>query len=178
MNLASNPWSFVPADVAPHAITASPGGLSQTANGVIAITLTGVPSFTWAAGQEYWIAGAGVTGYNGLWEAVTVPTTSTMTAIPSRRHPALASSATSMVNSGNGTMQPGPQYNSNVRLEDLNWMNVSAAGNSLLVQDQNGNDIWRSTSIAAGQWNRGKPLWVNGIWVFTLQDGELLLTVN
>lgn len=178
MNLASNPWSFVPADVTPQAISAvGVPGLQIGANGIIFITLTGAPSFPLTVGKEYLIAGAGVAGYNGLVQAVTVGASS-LTAIPSTKHPALASAGGALANSGGGTLQPGPQWTAQVRIEDLSWLKPAALNDVILVQDQNGNDVWNDICSGVGQQKRGKIFWVNGFWLKTLQSGELAVTIN
>lgn len=179
MNITVNPWSFVPTDVATQGIAlVGVPGLSQAANGVITVQLTGAPSFPLTVGNEYLIAGAGVAGYNGLIQCLTSPGGNLITGIASPKHPLLASPGTALANSGSGTLQPGPQWTSYVRIEDLNWMGEVTQGDVILVQDQNGNDIWNSTASGPGGFNRGKLFWVNGLWVKTLDSGELVLTIN
>lgn len=140
--------------------------------------MSAAPTFTLTAGKEYLVAGATLSGYNGLYLCLTVPGVDSITAIPSTVHPLLAPAAAVLAASGGGTLQPGPQYNSMVRVEDLNWVGEVTQGDKIYVTDQNGSDIWQSTASGPGGFNRGKLFWVNGLWVKTLDSGELFATVN
>ena len=136
------------------------------------------PSFALTVGKEYLVAGATLSGYNGLYLCLTVPGVASITAVPSPLHPLLAPAAAVLAASGGGTLQPGPQYAAEVRIEDLNWLGEVTQGDKINVTDQNGNDIWVSTASGPGGFNRGKLFWVNGLWVKTLDSGELFCTIN
>ena len=168
MNIASNPWSFFPADVLTATPTASPNGLVLNADKTVTLTTTGNHGFAVNNG----VTEIGATNsYNGYYVVKAVPSPTTAILIPQFNIPV------GTAGSGGGTIA-FCQYNANVRVEDISWQNASAAGQLLDMRDRNGNIIWQATATGAGAQNRGKIFWVDGITLILLQSGVVIVTVN
>ena len=187
MNLSVNPWTFVPADVQTQTIT------STTLNADGTVTLVGTGSLT--AGM---VQGAGVTViqvtnplYNGFYEIISL--TSATTAV-------LAPQVNSGYNGYVGRIPVGTaastagivglnQYDAYTRVEDISWQSTAAplsvsaivSGDSLVITDRGGNTIWSAvgpTTTGSFSQNRGKIFWVNGVTLFAMTHGIVLMTVN
>ena len=72
----------------------------------------------------------------------------------------------------------GPIWKGYIRAEALAWNNVFAAGDTLLLQDQNGKEIWSFTAPSPGYYNFGKPMWINGLTVAQISSGTVYITIN
>jgi hypothetical protein len=72
----------------------------------------------------------------------------------------------------------GPIWNSYARMEALSWQDVSTTGHQLILQDQNGKEVWSMTAPGAGFYNFQKPMWINGLIVKRLDSGKIYVTIN
>lgn len=167
-NIASNPWNFTSADPVTATPAASPTGL--VLSGAV-VNLTTTLAHGLSAGQSCTVFGATNAKYNGFYEILAVPTTTTAILIPQ------FSIAAGTSGSGGGTVALC-YHRSQVRIEDISWQNASAAGQLLELRDRMGNIIWQATATGAGSQNRGKIFWVNGFTPVTIQSGVVIITVN
>jgi hypothetical protein len=71
-----------------------------------------------------------------------------------------------------------PLYKAYIRMEALAWQDVNAAGNQLILQDQNGQEVWTMTAPGAGYFNFQKPMWINGLIVKRIDSGKVYITIN
>jgi hypothetical protein len=173
MNIASNPWSFVPADVNTAGIVTSPGGLTLNADGSVTLTLTaGFSSADLVANQKLTIFQPTNLAYQGFY-LVRFKTSPTVYNIVPINFKIPAGTAAS----GDGTAAQN-QYADEIRCEDISWQNVSALGQILILVDKNGNPIWESTASGPGVYSRGKIMWVNGLTIVEQDSGIVLMTVN
>jgi hypothetical protein len=72
----------------------------------------------------------------------------------------------------------GAIWNSYIRMEALSWEDVNATGNQLILQDQNGKEVWSKTAPGAGFFNFQKPMWINGLIVKRIDSGKVYITIN
>ena len=170
MNIASNPWSFVPTDVLSTAIAASPNGLILQADGSVLLTTSGVHGL--AAGNNITVFNPTNLAYQGYYHVRTVPTTATANIVPGGIAITVGTAA-----SGGGFAALN-QYPHNTRIEDISWQNAAALGQILIVVDRNGLPIWEATAPGPGNQNRGKVFWVSGLTLVEMDGGILLVTVN
>jgi hypothetical protein len=169
VNIASNPWSFFPADVLTAIPVASPNGLVLNADKTVTLTTTGAHGFVVNNGLTEINATNPL--YNGYYVVKAVPSPTTAILIPQFNIPV------GTAGSGGGTIA-FCQYNANVRVEDISWQKVAAAGQLLDMRDRNGNIIWQATAVGPGVQNRGKIFWVSGITLIEIDSGVVLVTVN
>jgi hypothetical protein len=171
-NLKANPWSIVPTDPATDTITS----IVLNSDGTVTITGTSGLTFNTTAELPQWFTVIGVTnpayigfyklipggGYNGgtVWQMM-----------PQFTIPAGTAS------SSGGTLAQC-LYKEPIRIEDISWQQVTAAGQILDFRDRNGNPIWQATAYAAGFQNRGKVYWVQGLTPIELDAGVALITVD
>jgi hypothetical protein len=77
------------------------------------------------------------------------------------------------------TASPGqvvwPGY---VRMEAMAWAGVGSAGDSFLLYDRNGKEVFSFTAPGQGFYNFFKPMWINGLIVEVLDSGTLYITIN
>lgn len=168
-NISSNPWSLVSGDVVTGTPVASPNGLILNADGTVSLT-TGA-NFIVNSGDSVTVINATNALYNGFYKVLIGSALTAFTLIPQFSIPA------GTAGSGGGTVAKC-LYTAQVRIEDISWQNQTAAGQSLDLRDRMGNIIWQATSTGAGQQNRGKVFWVNGITPFVIQSGVVIVTVN
>jgi outer membrane protein assembly factor BamB len=71
-----------------------------------------------------------------------------------------------------------PLWKGYIRMEAMTWQDVTAAGNQLILQDQNGKEVWSMTAPGSGYFNYGKPMWINGLIVKRIDSGKVYITVN
>jgi hypothetical protein len=173
MNIASNPWSFVPSDVNTADIVASAGGLTLNADGSVTLTLSAAfSSADLVKDDRLTIFQPTNLAYKGFYK-VRFKTSATVYNIVSLGNPIPAGTAAS----GGGTAAQN-QYADQIRAEDISWQNVAALGQILILTDKNGNPIWESTASGPGVFSRGKIMWVNGLTLVEMDSGIVLVTVN
>jgi hypothetical protein len=179
-NIQSNPWSFTSADPATAAISA----ISIAANGVVSVTSAALTfNLTVEPPLGFTIIGSTPTAYNGFYFLQSgVSGGTTFGLVPQFSIP------TSTGAGSTGTLIQC-LYRSWVRIEDLSWQGLAAAGatGSLDIRDRNGNILWQASlnsastggTNSAGQQNRGKLFWVNGLSPNVIAANTILLaTVN
>lgn len=171
--ISTNPWSFLPADVASATITGATG-LTLNPDGTVTITTTGGLTFNTTAESNlgFTVIGATNAAYNGFYSRIAgVSGASSFIMVPQFAIPV------GTAQSGAGTLAQCI-YRSKVRIEDISWQNASAAGQLLDMRDRNGNVIWQATATGAGSQNRGKIFWEHGITLITIQSGIVIVTIN
>lgn len=169
MNIASNPWSFVPADIDTAAITT----VALNSDGTVTLTCSGSPGTPFVANQGITIVGVTNTKYIGFYDVITATSSTVYQLAPQFSIP----SGTASSGSGNVYLC---QYPSTVRIEDISWQGYSTSA-SVLIYDRNGNILWTASSAlaASNAQNRGKLFWVQGFTLATLSAGStILVTVN
>jgi hypothetical protein len=171
MNIASNPWSFVPGDVQVSTPSASPNGLLPQSDGTVNFVTAGTHPF--AVGNNVTIIDPTNDLYEGYYQVRTVPDNQHANLVPQGTFKIPVGTG----NSGGGTVAL-VQYAYQVRIEDMSWQQQTAQGNVLLIVDRNGNPIWNATASSANFQNRGKVFWVNGFALQQMDAGILLVTVN
>ncbi len=173
MNIASNPWSFVPGDIKTGAIAAA-SGMVLNGDGTVTMTLTGAPSPSdFAVGDDLAIFGVTNAVYNGFY-GVLVKTSSTVYTLM-KQDSQFIPRGTAASTSGTAALC---QYISYVRGEDISWQNITTAGNILKIVDRMGNSVWEATAYAPGFQNRGKIFWINGLALVQMDSGKVFITVN
>lgn len=178
-NLASNPWSFVQADVVSTAIGATSGDLTM-ANGVVTATVTSTTGIS--ANQTVTITGAALSTYNGSYNVLSVVSGTSLLLQPLTGSVWNARSTWPLANSDSGTLAVC-LYPGYVRIEDIQW-EKPAAGETLDIRDRNGNILWQATyptGSTAPNWNRGKLFWCNGFTPLSISaggTGVVIVTVN
>lgn len=173
MNIASNPWSFAVGDPAVASITPATG-MTLNANGTVTLTTTGAYNFNAAISTSYGFTAINVANalYNGYYKLLSGASGgTTFTLVPQFAIPAGTAA------SGSGTIIQCA-YPWQIRCEDISWQNVVAAGDVLDLRDRSGNIIWQAKGQSAGQQNRGKIFWVNGLSPNTIASGVVLMTIN
>lgn len=173
MNIASNPWSFVPTDVNFADIVASPGGLTLNSDGSVTLTLSG--AFSQAdlvKDDKLTIFQPTNLVYQGFYRVYFKTSSTVYNIIPINFKIPSGTAA-----SGGGIAAKN-QYADEIRAEDVSWQNVSALGQILIVVDKNGNPIWEATASGPGVFTRGKIMWVNGLTLIEMDSGIVLVTVN
>jgi hypothetical protein len=174
-NLESNPWSLFPADIATATITAATG-LTLNPDGTVTITTTGALTFNTSTSvpPALWFTVVNPTNlaYQGLYKLIVGASGgTTFTMAPQFPIPA-------------GTAQSGSGpiaqclWPWEVRIEDISWQNVAAAGQVLDLRDRNGNPLWMATSTGAGSQNRGKLFWVAGLTPVAIPSGVVIATID
>jgi len=170
LNIASNPWSFVSADVVTAAPSASPTGLISSAGGVVAYSGA---AFAPVPGNFVTIIGATNALYNGFYKVLAVGGGGTTATLYSDK---LRYAGTVLAASGGGTIIKN-QYQNYVRAEDMYWLNATAASEAIVL-DKNGNLVWDAIAPTTGNYSRSKPYWINGLTIQALPSGTLTVTVN
>ena len=186
-NISSNPWSFVPADVQTQTIST----ITLNADGTV--TLVGTGALPAAMLQDTWVTTIGVTNaaYNMGYKILSVTNATTIVLIP--MDPDSLQAYVGRIPVGTAASAGGTvgvnQYNAMVRAEDISWQSTAAplavssiaSGDSLVITDFEGNLIWSAvgpTTTGSFSQNRGKIFWVNGITIFAMTHGVVLITVN
>lgn len=172
MNIASNPWSFVPGDVNTADIVASPGGLTRNAGGTVTMTLSGAFGTDLVKDQKLTIFQPTNLAYQGFYKVYSVTSPTVYVLVPINFTIPVGTAA-----SGGGIAAQN-QYADEIRAEDISWQNVSALGQVLIIVDKNGNPIWEATASGPGVYSRGKIMWVNGLTIIEQDSGIVLVTVN
>lgn len=187
MNIATNPWTFVAADVpAPSTPVASPNGLVQQGNalgqpGLGAVLLTTTVAHGLTAGQYVTIIGTAGGRFLGWYKVVAVPTATTALlqnlSSPTSGQPF----NTVLAGDGGGSVLVN-QVQQNVRAEDISWQNVPVSA-TLILRDRNGLIIWQAstaaTAVSGNAQNRGKIMWVDGLTLDTITTPSIVLvTIN
>ena len=170
--LQQNPWSFTSADVLTATISASPTGLVGAAGGVVNMTAT---SHGLSTTVQQWVTIINPTlpGYKGFYKVIAVPTVNTATLFSQT----FLNAGTILAASGGGTMILN-QWPTNLRAEDMSWLNAATAADEVIVLTKDGNVIWDAIAPTAGSYSRSKPFWVNGMTIQKLSSGTLTVTVN
>jgi hypothetical protein len=187
MNLTSNPWSFVPADVQTQTIatiTLNPDGT---------VTLVGTGALPASMIQDTWVTVINVTNpiYNMGYKIIAVINATTLLLAPMDNdvlQPYLNRIPVGTAPSAGGVVGFN-QYNSMVRIEDISWQSTGAplagsvigGGDVLVITDFEGNVIWSAVAPATPSsysQNRGKIFWVTGITLFAMTHGIVLMTIN
>jgi hypothetical protein len=163
MQIATNPWSFVPADQA-----ASVAISSIVSKGAYALVTTS-SAHGLADRQNISIqAVTGVPAYNGGYKAFLLNTTQFYI---SQVAPNLAA------NGANGNVLT-VAYPYKPRIEQLVWQKA-ASGDTLTITDTNGNPVWEQTAgTVDATYTYGKLYWVDGLVLNALPSGIVLATVN
>lgn len=175
-NFSANPWSIVPTDPATATIAASPTGLVLNADGTVTITTSGGLTFNTTVGPANWFTVINATNpvYNGFYRLIPGGGYSGGTVWQmSPQFPIAAGTAAS----GGGTLAQC-LYPRRIRIEDISWQQVAAAGQILNFVDKNGNPLWLATAPTDLQQNRGKLFWVEGLTPIELDSGIALLTIG
>jgi hypothetical protein len=180
MNISSNPWTFVNADVTGSSTAAaSPTGMvQQAAPNFRAVLYTATGAHGLVAGQFVTYISDTNGRFNGWYKVISVPSATTAL-LENLSSPTSGSGFSSaLAASGGGTMLIN-QVQQNVRAEDISWQGA-AAGATLSLLDRNGSLIWTAISTLAesSAQNRGKIMWVDGITLQTISSGTVLVTVN
>jgi len=171
-NVATNPWSFVPGDVAAEPITAATG-LTLNADGTVTITTTAPLNFiTGLPVKGFTVTGATAAAYNGFYELLTGASGASSFVM----QPQFAIAAGTAQSGGGNLIQC--QWRSDERIEDMSWQDQSAQGNRLIVYDRNGFLLWSATAFGTGFQNRGKLFWCHGFAIAQFDAGTLLVTIN
>lgn len=186
MNIATNPWSFVNADV-PAAATAaaSPGGMVQGGPGSLAaITFTSTVAHGFVVGQ--WLTYIADTNarFLGWYKVIAVPSVTTALLANLSSPTSGQPFNTVLAGSGGGTMMVN-QVQHNFRGEDISVLATAAApgATTLSLLDRNGLPTWVFIGVAtdpgfAAQ-NRGKIMWVDGLTLQSIPTGvEVFITIN
>ena len=177
MNLATNPWSFVPADVVVASPVASPNGFIQQPGQFGFVNLTTGAAHGFAVNSYVTVIGTTNGRFLGFYKVITVPTTVTAL-LQNLSSPTSGQPFNSALAPDGGGTIAQCQYTQNYRGEDISWQNAGAAGSQLDIRDRNGLPVWQATATGAGAQNRGKIFWVAGLTLITLQSGVVLVTVN
>jgi hypothetical protein len=184
MNIATNPWTFVTADIpTPSTPTASPNGLVQQGGlgsgnlGAVLLTTTGAHNLS----INQYITIIGTTGgrFVGWYKVIAVPTTTTALLANLSSPTSGQPFNTVLAGDGGGSVLVN-QVQQNVRMEDISWQNVPVSA-TLILRDRNGLIIWQATSTLAqsNSQNRGKIMWVDGITLDTITTPSVVLaTIN
>jgi hypothetical protein len=173
VNIASNPWSFVPSDANTAIIVTSPGGLTLLADGTVTLTLSAAFSQAdLAANSKLTIFQPTNLAYQGFYKVRTKTSSTIYNIVPINFKIPSGTAA-----SGGGTAAYN-QYADEIRAEDISWQNVSALGQLLIIVDKNGNPIWEATASGPGVYSRGKIMWVSGLTIIEQDSGIVLVTVN
>ena len=182
MNISANPWSFVPGDVNTTTITSMTLQTDGTVVAVVAATAGFAQGNPVTAAFNTSLAGI----YNGFYIVKSITNGTTMVLdqdhIPFRV-PAGTGAAGATGNIG------FCQWPTETRVEDISWQSTAAplavssivAGSSLVITDRAANLIWSAvgpTTLGSFSQNRGKIFWVNGVTIFALTAGVVLMTVN
>lgn len=164
-NLASNPWSVLPADV----VVSTPTALTLNADGTVSLVTAAAHGLVTKDGAT--LIGNTPAAYNGFYDVVAAPTATTAT---------LKSVNGIAAGTGVGTVFGTVGkclYKAHIRIDDISWQNALAANHQLDLRDRNGNALWQATSVAAGSLNRGKLYWVLGLTPIRMDSGVVLMTI-
>ena len=175
MNIAINPWSFVPGDPQTQTIST----ITLNADGTVTVVGTGNLTAGMVAGAFVTAIGVSNALYNGFYDFLTLSSATTGILVPqvNAGQPQIGRIPVGTAASSGGTIALN-QSNQNVRIEDISWQNQTAAGNALDMRDRNGNVIWQAIATGVGAQNRGKIFWVNGITLIKIDSGIVLVTIN
>jgi hypothetical protein len=165
-NIATNPWSFTSADVATTVVVSS----IVNNSGQSALVTTG-SAHGYTLYQFISLQGTAVTGYNGGYKVLSIPSTTTFLI-------ALEGWQALLANAGAGGNSLSVAYNMKVRGEQITWQD-STASSQLTLTDVNGNLIWTQNSgTGDATYTYGKPFWFDGLVINALPNGTVLITVN
>lgn len=187
MNIATNPWTFVAADVPAASIpTASPNGVVQQGIASTPLSLRTVLFTTGGAhglvaGQFITYVGSTGGRFLGWYKVINVPSATTFLAEnlsqPNNGQPI----SVVLAGDGAGSVLVN-QVQQNIRAEDISWQNVPISA-TLILRDRNGLIIWQAstaaTAVSGNSQNRGKIMWVDGLTLDTITTPSVVLvTVN
>jgi hypothetical protein len=184
MNISTNPWTFVTADI-PAASTpvASPNGLVQQGTTIndkalAAVLLTTTGAHNLVVGQFITIISTTGGRFVGWYKVIAVPTGTTALLANLSSPTSGLPFSTVLAGDGGGSVLVN-QVQQNLRAEDISWQNY-AAGATLNLLDRNGQVIWTATSALADSnaQSRGKIMWVDGLTLQTISSGTVLVTIN
>lgn len=164
-NFASNPWSISHADI----VLSVPTVLVLNADGTVSLTTAGAHGLV--QDDSVTLIGNTPAAYNGFYHVISA-TATTAQLMPFNGIPAGTGAGAAFGNASKCL------YRDWIRLEDISWQNVTAAGQSLDLRDRNGNILWQATAAGAGVQNRGKLFWVYGLTPILIDAGVVLLTIN
>jgi hypothetical protein len=160
-NLSGNPWNLLPADVATTA------AISSIVNNKGSILVTTSAAHNIVTGQIFSIQGAVVTGWNGGYEAIAVPSTTTILANIDPSKSGLANGGAA----GNVLSIIYPQL---IEVTQMLW---DAVAGSLLITDLTGRTIWNPTAGASGPATYMKAFPIFGLVLNTMATGILQISV-
>lgn len=164
-NFASNPWSIANGDL----VVSVPNALTLNADGTVSLVTAGAHGLVEYDGVT--LIGNTPAAYNGFYNVIS-KTATTAELKPFNGIPAGTGAGAAFGNAAKCL------YKDMIRIEDISWQNVTAAGQSLDLRDRNGNILWQATAAAAGVQNRGKLFWVYGLTPIKIDAGVVLLTIN
>lgn len=174
MNIASNPWNFVPGDIISASVTTL---VQQTPNNALFVLTT---SAALLLGPSQFLTITGATIANGWYKILAGTFGGTVFTVQNLSTPTQGTP----INYSGASQAAGTvywnQYQANVRAEDMSWQNIPVSA-SLSVLDRNGNLVWSANSLSGqtNTQNRGKPLWVDGLTLQTMTAASnLIVTVN
>ena len=165
-NLASNPWTVLPADV----VVSSPTALSVNTDGSVNLTTT-APFAGATVGIGVTLINNTPTAYNGFYRILRVTSPTVFVLTPYNNIP-----LTTGVGTIFGTAAKN-LYNAHIRVRWMNWEN-STVGNILELRDRNGNLVWKATSTVTGEQKFTKTAWIFGLTPISLPTGEVFITVG
>jgi hypothetical protein len=164
MNIATNPWSFTNADQATSVAISS-----IVNNGASALVTTGA-AHGYTLYENISLQGAAVAGYDNGYKVLSIPSTTSFLV-------ALEANQILLANAGAGGNSLTVAYPYKVRVEQMVWLDPSAA--QLTITDTNGNPVWSYLPPATGDvFTYGKLFWIDGIVINALPAGTLQVTVN
>lgn len=161
-NLGGNPWNFVTGDAATTA------AISSIVNnkGSILVTTSGAHSIV--ANQIFSIQGQTVVpGWNGAYEAIAVPSTTTILAN-------IDPSKSGLANGGAVGNVLSVAYTQLIEVTQMLW---DATTGTLLITDLTGRTIWNPTAGASGPATYMKAFPIFGLVINTIPSGILQISV-
>lgn len=179
MNLSSNPWSFVPADIVSATPAASPGGVVPVGAGapfLAALTTTAPHGF--APGNFLTYINSTDARYNGFYKFLSGSGSTGFIQSISSPGSGLSSNLNSFgAGTGGGTIALCA-YPWMIRAEDMSWIKDITPADTIDVRDRNGNIVWTAQATASAPLTRGKPMWIDGITLVQMSGGVLIVTIN
>lgn len=164
MDLSGNPWNFVAADQATtFLITAI------VRNGLASATVTTNGIHTLVAGQNISLQGNTPSGWNGGYQILSVPSTTTfLIPIP----PQLSTLANA---TGFGSVYTAA-YMQEVEVTQMLWDSPTATG-VLSLTDLVGRTVWNPTAVTGGTLTYAKVFPIMGLVIKAMPSGTLQISV-
>jgi hypothetical protein len=166
--ISANPWSFLNAD------QASSFAITSVTNNVDSILVTSAAHGFAVGSSGQLISLQGTVNYNGGYRVLTVPSATTVLLKNQQKNYTTAAGGAA------GNMLTAA-YLDMIRAEQILWQ-PSAASQTLLLTDVNGNIVWNPTSGATADFapfTYGKVYWIRGLVINTLPaTGYVQITVN